>query len=67
MYYTEMKELLYISLIVQQLFEYILRELLLLQLFCLDHLLFLEIDASLASSKWRSRYCLHKYFGVLAL
>ena len=53
MYYTEMKELLYISLIVQQLFEYILRELLLLQLFCLDHLLFLEIDVSLARSKQR--------------
>ena len=53
MYYTEMKELLYILLIVQQLFEYILRKLLLLQLCCLDHLLFLEIDASLASSKWR--------------
>lgn len=67
MYYTEMKEPLYILLIVQQLFEYILRELLLHQLFCLDHLLFLEIDASLASSKWSSRYCLHKYFGVLAL
>jgi len=32
MYYTEMKDLLYILLIVQQLFEYILRELLLLQL-----------------------------------
>lgn len=65
MYYTEMKEPLYILLIVQQLFEYILRKLLLLQLFCLDHLLFLEIDASLASSKWSSRYCLHKYFGFI--
>ncbi len=57
MYYTEMKEPLYILLIVQQLFEYILRELLLLQLWSLDHLLFFEIDVSLASSKWRSRYC----------
>ena len=65
MYYTEMKEPLYILLIVQQLFEYILRELLLLQLCCLDHLLFLEIDVSLASSKWSSRYCLHKYFGFI--
>ena len=65
MYYTEMKELLYILLIVQQLFEYILRKLLLLQLCCLDHLLFLEIDVSLASSKWSSRYCLHKYFGFI--
>ena len=67
MYYTEIKELLYILLIVQQLLEQVLRELLLIQVFCLDHLLFLEIDASLASFKWSSRHCLHKYFGVLAL
>ena len=53
MYYTEIKELLYILLIVQQLLEQVLRELLLIQVFCLDHLLFLEIDASLASSKQR--------------